>query len=231
MGALAIIISVVTTAIFAIVMQQANAQPDDSTDKVAGGILPNYPPKSNGLSFQVYDWLKTNGIPPLYNILAETKTGTTSLIDNEVLQEMQQAADETGEEYMLLEHKDDKTITLFRVNTYDIQGQNKQDLILSDILDPIADFPDQNSLQEVNDVRTALESRIAATEESSDESAKEEAEITVEEEEDSIGNNKYLEYRKSYDRDNNDDTIAESGTRGDEDKTDKITTKETEPAQ
>lgn len=194
-----------TVAGIIIIQQQVNAQPEESVDKIASGILRSY------------------------NILADTKTGTTSLADKEVLQEMQQAAEETGEEFILLEHtvgERTRTITLF---SYDIKGQINPDTSLPNELEPLADFPNQDSLEEVNDVRTALEARIAATEESSDQSEEEE-EITVEEEEDSIGNNKYLEYRKSYDRDNNDDTIAESGTMGEEDKTDKITTKETEPA-
>ena len=65
--------------IFTIIQQLVHAQPEESVDKIASGILRSY------------------------NILADTITGTTSLTDKEVLREMQQKADETGEEFILLE--------------------------------------------------------------------------------------------------------------------------------
>ncbi|MGI0001634.1 MAG: hypothetical protein ACRD42_00970 [Nitrososphaeraceae archaeon] len=211
----------------------------------------------------------------IYRILADTKTGTTTLADAEVLQEMQQAADETGEEFILLEHTaagHEYKITLY---SYDIKGQINPNTSLPDELEPIADFPNRGSLQETNSVMTAIsdwvssnqgdeigaitaeicndgidndgdgkidsyyyrsgdvfisadeDCMVAPTEESSDQSEDEEDKTIEEEEEDSRGSD---DDSGSSSRGNNDDSIIEPGKRGEEDKTDKITTKETEPA-
>jgi hypothetical protein len=186
---------VTVAGIFTIIQQRVNAQPEEPVSSVANGILRSY------------------------NILADTKTGTTSLADNEILQEMQQAAEETGEEFILLEHtvpEHTKTITLY---SYDIKGQIIPSTSLPDELEPIADFPNRGSLQEADDVRTALEDRIAVATENSSDQSEDEGDITEEEDEerdsDDNSDSSRDDNSDSSSRGNNDDDKNESGERGD----------------
>ena len=105
-----------------------------------------------------------------------------------------------------------ETITLF---SYDIKGQIIPSTSLPDELVPIADFPNRDSLQETDTVRTALEDRNAVvTEELSDQSEDEKDTTNEEENEESRDSD---ENSDSSSGGNNDDDITESGDRGEED--------------
>ena len=127
----------IVSGIFTIIQQQVDARPEEPVSSIASGILRQY------------------------TILADTKTGTTSLANKEVIQEMQQAAEEIGEEFILLEHQEEHEykVTLF---SYDTKGRIDQNTPLPDELEPIAEFPNQDSLQETNDVRAALEDWVSS---------------------------------------------------------------------